>query len=152
MKSMRPSYWPYWWWWCIFFNLAQVLILTPICSSPKFLWFCFYLWGATQLQRFPIPCSLHHPAFSSRPVTWNYAWIIFSVDKAAVLVFKSPLDKTSTKEWTFHQAHFCSTEGKNSLMVRDGLPHETMGSPWLHMFKERPDTTWQRYQRSEGLV
>lgn len=154
MKSIRPFYLPYWWWWwvvlfCFLPTLAQVLILTP----PYFYCLCFfYLWGATQLQSFPIPCSLHSPAFPSRPVTWNYAWITFSVDKAAVLFFKSPLDRTSTKEWTFHRADFCLTEGKNPVTVRDGLPHETMGSPWLHTFKERPDTTWQEHQRSEVLV
>lgn len=43
--------------------------------------------------------------------------------------FKIPFDKTSTKEWIFHQAGFCSTGGKNTLMVRDGLSNETMGSP-----------------------
>lgn len=27
-----------------------------------------------------------------------------------------------------------------------------MGSPSLHMFKTRPDTTWQKYQGSEELI
>lgn len=27
-----------------------------------------------------------------------------------------------------------------------------VGSPSLHMFKTRPDTTWQKYQGSEGLI
>lgn len=140
---------------CHIFNFGTGPHTHPEYAHPPHFYclFCFYLWGATQLQPLPpIPCSLHHPVFSSRPVTWNCAWIIFSVDKAAVLFFTNPLDRTSTKEWTSHQADFFSAEGENTLMARDGPPPETMGSPWLHTFNERPDTIWQKYQRSEVLV
>lgn len=154
MKSLRPSYLPYFQLW------HRPSYSSWIRSPPTFSLFVLLLalgshptpTTTTSLLSRPTPCSLHHPVFSSRPVTWNCAWIIFSVDKAAVLFFKSPLDRTSTKEWTSHQADFCSAEGENTLMVRDGPPRETMGSPWLHTFKERPDTIWQKYQRSEVLV
>lgn len=45
-------------------------------------------------------------------------WTICSVAEAADLFFKSPWDRTRTKEWTFHQADVSSTEGKNALRVR----------------------------------
>lgn len=51
----------------------------------------------------------------------------------------------------FYQADFCSTEGKYTVMVRDGLTYERMGSLSLPKFKNRPDTVWQKYQSSDVL-
>lgn len=137
MKSIRPSYLPY-------FQLWQRPSYSSWIRSPTHIFIVCFAFifeeppNSNHCPLFlppppprPIPCALHHPVFSSRPVTWNCAWIIFSVDKAAVLFFKSPLDRTSTKEWISHQADFCSPEGENTLwweemgcLVRPWVPHD----------------------------